>query len=95
MGWFTDGFFPATGNITNKGTGDDLYSLRVDGQRVLIWQNGNDGKKKFGSRWKNGDVIGLAFDTKAKQFTVSVMEITNPQMDRCLKRTRLNAKYLG
>ena len=77
MGWFIDGFFPATGNTKNKGTGDDLYSLRVDGQRVLIWQNGNDGKKKFGSEWKNGHVIVLAFDTKDKQFTFFIMEITN------------------
>ena len=28
--------------------------------------------KYFGSKWKNGDVIGFAFDTKAKLFSVSV-----------------------
>ena len=62
---------PATEHFTRSRIrdGDDAYSFKVDGQRVLSWYDGN---RKFGSRWKDGDVIGFAFDTKAKLFTVSV-----------------------
>ena len=60
---------PATEDYTGSGIGDDSYSFGVDGGRILSWHNAN---RKFGSEWKDGDVIGLAFDTKAKLFTVSV-----------------------
>ena len=45
MGWFTDGFFPATENNTNMGIGDDSYSFGVDGVRVLSFYKES---KKFG-----------------------------------------------
>jgi len=32
----------------------------------------HDGPTKYGSEWKDGDVIGFAFDTNAKSFTSSV-----------------------
>ena len=51
------------------GIGDDAYSFAVDGDRALSWHNGS---YKLGSKWNDKDVIGLAFDTKAKSFTVSV-----------------------
>ena len=60
---------PASEDFTGSGIGDDSYSFGVDGGRVLSWHNAN---RKFGSEWKDGDVIGLSFDTKAKLFTVSV-----------------------
>ena len=43
MGWFTDGFFPASTEkeIAEKGIGDDIYSFGVDGHRVLSWYNVN------------------------------------------------------
>ena len=69
MGWITDGFFEATEKYTGSGIGDDEYSFGVDGDRCLSWYNGS---KKFGQKWKKGDVIGFAFDTNAKSFTVSV-----------------------
>ena len=59
----------ATEYFTGSGIGDDSYSFGVDGERVLSRHNGN---RKFGSERKDGDVIGLAFDAKAKLFTVSV-----------------------
>lgn len=63
MGWITDGFYQASENYCGTGIGDDAYSFGVDGDRLNSWY---DGSKEFGSEWKDGDIIGLAFDTNAK-----------------------------
>ncbi len=42
-----------------NGVGDDLQSWAVDGHRQCKWHGGQE---VFGSRWRAGDVIGLAYD---------------------------------
>lgn len=41
------------------GCGDDKFSWGYDGNRVLLWFNG---KRPYGERWRNGDVIGCLAD---------------------------------
>ena len=55
--------------FTGQGVGDDSNSWGVDGARVRKWFAGST---KFGSKWRNGDVIGLACDLESLEMLVSV-----------------------
>ena len=55
------------------GTGDDLWSWAVDGERQKKWHKGGQGA--YGSKWAVGDIIGFALDIRtagAAAFSVSV-----------------------
>ena len=51
--------------------GDDAHSFGADGHRILKWSNG---ESKFGSAWKEGDIIGVAANLHEgnKSFSFSV-----------------------
>ena len=55
------------------GTGDDMWSWAVDGERQKKWHEGDQGA--YGSKWAVGDIIGFALDMRtagAAVFSVSV-----------------------
>jgi hypothetical protein len=60
-------------NLQGEGTGDDLWSWAVDGERQTKWHDGDQGA--YGSKWAVGDIIGFALDMRtagAAALSVSV-----------------------
>ncbi len=55
---------------SSNGVGDDGPSWAVDGDRVLKWHEGED--SQFGSRWRAGDVVGLACDLREGRMLASL-----------------------
>ena len=58
------------------GVGDDAHSWAADGQRQMKWFNteGSIGSgEPFGSKWKKGDVIGIAADLSTKTLSGALM----------------------
>jgi hypothetical protein len=50
------------------GVGDDKHSWGYDGNRVILWYNGQRG---WGQHWKTGDTIGCACDVDARTISFS------------------------
>jgi hypothetical protein len=61
FGICTQGFEPRK-NAQGEGVGDDSCSRAVDGVRKLKWHQGK--KRKLGSKWAKGGVIGFAVDMR-------------------------------
>jgi len=58
VGWADDQF--KASSTDGKGAGDDSHSWSYDGYRCLKWHANK--KEGFGSKWKAGDIIGVAID---------------------------------
>ena len=72
FGFCTQGF-EAREDAEGEGVGDDSCSWAVDGVRALKWHQGK--KRKLGSKWAEGDIIGFALDMRtagAAAMSVSV-----------------------
>ena len=66
IGWATVNFQPDSKQ--GIGVGDDGNSYAYDGFRCLRWHAGS---KRWGERWKKGDVVGVALDLKSNQSNIS------------------------
>ena len=73
IGWADADAFEPHNLFSGSGVGDDAHSWAVDGIRQKKWGNGSNsdsgavfgdlaGVAPFGSKWKDGDVIGIAAD---------------------------------
>eukprot|EP00941_MAST-03F_sp_MAST-3F-sp1_P001008 g1008.t1 len=68
VGWATELFSP--NSDVGNGVGDDSNSWAFDGSRMKRWTNGNG--VTYGSKWKNGDIIGCLLDLNKKEMSFSI-----------------------
>jgi hypothetical protein len=62
--------WPSEMGLSGNGVGDDGLSWGVDGNRAHKWHQGQG--EAFGGPWREGDVVGLACDLRARRMLVSL-----------------------
>eukprot|EP01124_Arcella_intermedia_P031565 TRINITY_DN7153_c0_g1_i1.p1 TRINITY_DN7153_c0_g1~~TRINITY_DN7153_c0_g1_i1.p1 ORF type:complete len:1682 (+),score=401.80 TRINITY_DN7153_c0_g1_i1:436-5046(+) len=88
IGW-TDLFFKANSKA-GFGVGDDKHSWAYDGNRLVLW-HGEMYAKKWGIRWRTGDVIGCAADLDNRTLSFS----HNGKWDKPMGVAYKNISFVG
>jgi hypothetical protein len=76
FGWATDRFDTNIRIETAMGVGDCNHSWAIDGGRLKLWHNGH-GKLFGATRWKKGDVVGLAADLDRGELSFALNGVWN------------------
>lgn len=80
VGWADTSFFGVLSQGT--GVGDDSHSWAYDGERVCKWSYV---KSNYGSKWKNGDIVGCYIDLDKKEIGFSLNGISEYPMGIAFK----------
>ena len=80
IGWCTSDFQCKPYNAGGYGVGDDPHSWAYDGNRQVVWHNGNTSPYGLPAKWKAGSVISVALDadTGAMQFFLDGVSLGGP-----------------
>lgn len=62
IGWCTSSFRCNPRSTGGDGVGDDPHSWAYDGNRQLLWHNGNTSPHGVPAKWKAGSVVGATID---------------------------------
>jgi len=80
IGWCTSDFQGKPYNAGGYGVGDDPHSWAYDGNRQVVWHNGNTSPHGLPAKWKAGSVVGVALDadTGAMHFFLDGVYLGGP-----------------
>ena len=80
IGWCTSDFRCKPYDAGGYGVGDDPHSWAYDGNRQVVWHNGNTSPHGVPAKWNTGSVVGVALDadTGTMQFYLDGVFLGGP-----------------